>query len=389
MSDEDPGLDARFDRLRRAHESERPPDGLRRRLLDRAGRRGSKIPRPTRVREWLSRGGSPAAAAGVAACLWLGLSRFVADGSVVLSPSTDRHDLLPSAEPARSLSGRCPSPLPMLPWNAGEVEMGVQRAGFEVDVFESETDCGPLKRRFLVRAPVGVPSSWPVLIVLHDAGETAEMAQRWTSWWFDDPMMGEPGVVYANGSQNLLSTVSGPMNAGVWQTDEGTHPAVDDGEYLRNVVDRLRQKRNLAGGEVFLAGYGSGALMALVAAMRHPELYAGVAAFLPPRLPWKEDLGDGVEAVAHRSHLQFIFIELPNAPATDGSALATQWASALGLDPGPVRVMRGQLFDRVDSVLETGTALRIVRHSRELDPSLASDFDAPAAAWEFFHLPHR
>ena len=83
------------------------------------------------------------------------------------------------------------------------------------------------------------------------------------------------------------------LNAGVWQTDEGVHPAVDDHEYLRAIVDSLRERREgppdapqqlLAGdAEVFLAGYGSGAVMALAAAMQHPERYSGVAAFLTPR----------------------------------------------------------------------------------------------------------
>ena len=77
--------------------------------------------------------------------------------------------------------------------------------------------------------------------------------------------------------------------SGFWQTDpSGANRSIDDFEYLARVVERL-QERGLvewgtAGPEVYLVGYGSGAQLALEAAARHPERYAGVAALLPDKI---------------------------------------------------------------------------------------------------------
>jgi predicted esterase len=229
----------------------------------------------------------------------------------------------------------CPKPLPTSPWNQAEVGLGAKVSGLEAEVIETETDCGPLTRRYLVRVPAGDASSSPVLIVLHDAGENAEEVQLPTRWWFDDLAQRERAVlVYANGSQSVLRTENAWVNAGVWQTDEGAHPAVDDSEYLRAVVEQLREKRGLAqSGEVFLAGYGSGAVMALSAALRHPERYAGVAAFLPSRSPRKEDLDGAPGKVPRASRLHSVFVALPDAPSSDASAIASEWMAALGSEP--------------------------------------------------------
>jgi predicted esterase len=412
MSVKDPGLDAGFDGLRRAHRVEQVPEALRRRTLERARALRSRNRRGPRTREWLARGGLLGVAAGVAACLWLGVSLLVTSRSEDATSAPARLDLVPSAEPTAVMSRgaparRCPQPLPSSPWDLAELGAGARAAGFEAQVFESETDCGPLTRRYLVRVPSGGTSSSPVLIVLHDAGQTAEEAQLPTRWWFDDLAQRERAVlVYANGSPSVLSTVTGPINAGVWQTDEGAHPAVDDSDYLRDVVDQLRDKRQLARGEVFLAGYGSGAIMALTAALRHPERYAGVAAFLPPRLPWKEDLGVRPGPTEQGSRLRSVFIALPDAPRVDASALAVQWAAALGSELDAIRVTRVKPgFQRVDFSLTSGVQLRIVRLPREIDmfpPPGGGDpiarrssrarpsfLDGPGAAWEFFHQPPR
>ncbi|MEO8182771.1 MAG: hypothetical protein ABI895_28390 [Deltaproteobacteria bacterium] len=406
MNSKNPGLDASFDGLRRAHGSERAPEALRRRTLEQArSLRSLKNGRSTRPRPWLTRGGLLAVAAGLGACLWFGASLFVAHGLGDAASPPARPDVLPSAEPAGAPAPRCPQPLPTSPWDPAQIGMSAKVTGFEAEVFENETDCGPLKRRYLVRVPAGDASSSPVLIVLHDAGETAEEAQLPTRWWFEDLAQRKRALlVYANGSQSVLRMVSGPINAGVWQTDEGAHPAVDDSEYLRGVVEQLREKRHLARGEVFLAGYGSGAVMALTAALRHPERYAGVAAFLPSRLPWKEDLGAGPGPTERDRRLRSVFVALSDAPRTDASAIAVQWAAALGGEPGAIRVTWGKPgIQRVDSSLASGVALRIVRLSRGRDPfpapgggellprksSQASPtfFDGPGAAWEFFHQP--
>lgn len=413
MSSTDPRVDAGFDELRRAHQRVRAPDALRRRTLAQArSLRSPRNRRGTRARAWLTGGGLLGMAAGVAACLWLGVSLFVVHGARDAAPSPSAGGVVPSAEPSGLLRAepaglparRCSKPLPSPPADPTQIGSAAKATGFEADVVENQTDCGALKRRYLVRVPAGeASSSSPVLIVLHDAGESAEAAQLPTDWGFDDLAQRERAVlVYANGSPSVLGTASGPINAGVWQTDEGAHPAVDDSEYLRGVVEQLQEKRQLARGEVLLAGYGSGAVMALTAALRHPERYAGVAAFLPSRLPWKEDLGGAPRRTKQGSRLRSVFVALPDAPRIDASAIAVQWAAALGSEPGAIRVTRAKPgIQQVDSSLASGVALRIVRLSRELDSFLVpgdgeplprkaskanpSFFDGPGAAWDFFY----
>jgi poly(3-hydroxybutyrate) depolymerase len=294
--------------------------------------------------------------------------------------------------------------LPTSSWDPREIDLGATVTGLEGEVFTTETSCGSLTRRYLVRAPAGDAASAPVLIVLHDAGQSAEQAQIITRWWFDDLAQRERAVlVYANGSQTVLRGQNAWLNAGVWQTDEGAHPAVDDSEYLRGIVDHLQEKTGLAqSGEVFLAGYGSGAVMALAAALRHPERYVGVAAFLPTRPLRSEDLVGSPRPELGGGRLSSVFVALP-AAGTDASAIAVHWARALGSEAGAIRVTRERGIQRIDSSLASGVALRILRLSPEVDPfpvpgggdpltstaSRAGPFflDGPGAAWDFFHWP--
>jgi len=412
MSSRDPGIDASFAGLRRAHRLERAPDALRRRALARArSLRWSLNRRSTRARGWLAPGWLLGLAASVAGGIWLGVSRLTVDGPGAAPSQPPRFGVVPSAEPAGPPAKPvrpCPKPLPTSPWNQAEVGLGAKVSGLEAEVIETETDCGPLTRRYLVRVPAGDASSSPVLIVLHDAGENAEEVQLPTRWWFDDLAQRERAVlVYANGSQSVLRTENAWVNAGVWQTDEGAHPAVDDSEYLRAVVEQLREKRGLAqSGEVFLAGYGSGAVMALSAALRHPERYAGVAAFLPSRSPRKEDLDGAPGKVPRASRLHSVFVALPDAPSSDASAIASEWMAALGSEPSAIRVtQQPRGIQQLDSSLAGGVALRLLRLSHEVDPfpvpgggdpitrkaSQARPFflDGPGAAWAFFQRQSR
>lgn len=410
MMSREPGVDVRFERLRRAHRAERAPDALRRRALERA--RSTALPRQrrqTRAGEWLRRGGWLALAAGVTGGVWLGVSHFAIDGL-----ETSRRagsELVPQPEPAgpaEAPARRCATPLPSSPWNPGQLNLP-QGLRFEAAVFETATACGPLTRRYVVRVPTGYASSAPVLIVLHDAGEEAEHAPIPTRWWFEDVALRQHAVlVYGNGSPSVSGAAQGLNHAGVWQTDDTAHPAVDDFEYLRGVVDDLRGRRGLArSGEIFLAGYGSGAVMALAAAVRHPELFSGAAAFLPARSVRPGDLGVLARQAPGERRLRSIFVVLPAASAAGGedpSSLTWHWAAALGSTPGPVHVTRQELgVERVDTSLAGGTSLRLLRLSAKVDPfplpgggdpitRAASErrpffFDGPGAAWAFFRRP--
>jgi predicted esterase len=282
--------------------------------------------------------------------------------------------------------------------------------------------CGPLTRRYLVRtstehAPVSQVS--PVLIVLHDGGESPEQAQHTTRWWFDDVTERKFAVlVYANGGSFVKQTDGPGHHAAVWQTDVAAHPAVDDVAYLQAIVQDLRARRGLAKGEVFLAGYGSGAVMALAAALQHPDRYAGVAAFLPARLPHKEELGAALSApgqmplppVLNGYRLSSIFVVQRSVTGEDPSAVAFEWADLFGTRPGAVRVTPQKPgIRRIDTMLTDMDApggaralmpLRILRLPEQVDPfpapggmdalaRAASEkrphfFDGPGAAWDFF-----
>ncbi|HKO93491.1 MAG TPA: hypothetical protein VJU61_20195, partial [Polyangiaceae bacterium] len=403
---------ARFDGLRRAHSGERAPAALRRRVLARArATRSFKDRRGPRARGWLARGGLLGIAAGVAACLWLGVSLFVAESASErggLAPP--QLDVLPRAEPAgsRAAGGRCATRLPTSPWNPLDIDIGLRSSGFVGETFETATECGALTRRYVVWVPEGKDAaSAPVLLVLHDAGENPSQVQLSTRWWFLDLAQREHLVlVYANGSSSMSQDNSVLINAGVWQADGDTHPAVDDSEYLKGIVEHLRLQRGLArSSKVFLAGYGSGAVMALAAAMQHPDRYAGVAAFLPTRLPAKDDFGSSLPAASSPSTLKSVFIALPEVPGADASELALRWASALGKEPGGVRVKRPQPgVQRIESRLAGGISLEMLRLSPRVDPfpvpgggdpltrraskKNPSFFDGPGAAWALFRRPH-
>jgi poly(3-hydroxybutyrate) depolymerase len=414
MNARDPGTDASFEWLRRAHRSERAPDALRRRALERArDERSRGERRGPRARRWLARGSWLALAAAVTAGVWFGVSRTGLDGSGP-APTAAGDVVMPTAEPAPSPSSpACSMPLPRSPFDPAQVDFTAKTTGLQAGVFETETArCGPLTRRYLVRpsseqAPSS-PSS-PVLIVLHDAGQSPEQAQIATRWWFDDVSQRKFAVlVYANGAPILTQTGGPSLHVGIWQTDAAAHPAVDDFAYLQGIVRDLRAKRGLAQGEVFLAGYGSGAVMALAAALQHPDRYAGVAAFLPTRLPRKEELGAALSAPGQllppalgRHGLGSIFVAQPRAAGENPSAVAFEWAALFGSEAGPVRVTRQKPgIRRIDSTLVGGVQLRILSLPKQVNPfpdpggtdplaRAASEkrpdfFDGPGAAWEFF-----
>jgi poly(3-hydroxybutyrate) depolymerase len=285
-------------------------------------------------------------------------------------------------------------------------------------VVATQTACGPLNRRFLMQMQgrTGVAASSSALIVLHDEGESAGQAPLTTRWWFGGLAQRERILlVYAHGGPRANDNPVPYDRSSVWQTDDDAHPAVNDFEYLRAIVDDLRVQREgppdvppqllASNADVFLAGYGSGAMMALAAAARHPERYSGVAAFLPNRSlrPGELDLGAAARRAAGEHRLRSVLVAL--RAASDGAnedavAIAAEWAAALGIDASSARASRHDPgIVRIDSNLTGAVALRVLRLSAEVDPfplpggigeaRAASQarpffFDGPDAAWEFF-----
>lgn len=410
MNVKDPSSEASFEWLRCAHRAERAPDALRRRVLEQA--RGGRVRSPReipRAHPRLSHGSWLALAAAVvsvAAGVGLVVTRHVVDGPARFAAGPGA--VTPSAEPALpgspppAPSPACPQPLPLPRWDQAQLDPSAKLTGLEGQVLKTETrGCGTLERRYLVRLPAQPTPAAPVLIVLHDAGQSAEAGQIQTRWWFDDVTAQRGAVlVYANGGPIAPRQNGWQVNAGVWQTDAEAYPSVDDVAYLQAIIDDLRARPGLAQGDIFLAGTGSGAVMALVAALQHPERYSGVAAFLPTRAPRKAELGDALTAPAQR-RLRSIFIALPETAEQNASALASEWATLLGSPAARVRTTRQKPgISRIDTTLAGEVALRILRLPRQVDPfpppggaeplaRAASEkhpffFDGAGVAWEFF-----
>jgi poly(3-hydroxybutyrate) depolymerase len=198
--------------------------------------------------------------------------------------------------------------------------------------FDMETfSCGPIARRYLELAPrgVGSKSSAPVLIVLHDAGRSAEWARMDTRRQFEDVAQQEGFIlVYANAAPgSATNTQIG--NSGSWQGDSRTHPEVDDEEYLQRIVVDLLMRHVIDGNnDVYLAGMGSGARLALMAVAHHPRAYAGVAAFMP-----LEAQTIDVPTLEQPARLARVFFVLDAKSSLDRAALplARRWSRALGI----------------------------------------------------------
>ena len=205
--------------------------------------------------------------------------------------------------------------------------------GLTVHTFEQQTfTCGPLTRRYLEHLPprLEARSSAPVLLVLHDAGESAEAmhAQRARLDFERVAEEKDAIVIYANAAPGHATDVAVP-NSGAWQTDSRTHLEVDDVEYLGGVLADLEVRHVIDGNnDVYLAGYGDGAAMALDAAVRSSG-YVGVAAFQPSNLALASP---DVRRGSRLSRVMLVYRMPPRASAADWrtslSMIARRWSTA-------------------------------------------------------------
>jgi poly(3-hydroxybutyrate) depolymerase len=209
-------------------------------------------------------------------------------------------------------------------------------SGVSLHTFPVETpSCGPLVRRYLLQVPseLGPKARVPVLIVLHDTGKSAEFLRLDARWHFADLAKREGLVlVYANAAPGADTDVA-IGNSGGWQSDPRTHLEVDDEEYLQRILSDLVVRHVIDGdNDVYLAGMGGGARMALTAAAHQPGAYAGVAAFMPTRT---EDIDPPrFVAPAHLSRV-FLVLEAEGALADGPRTLARRWAAAFGISRSP------------------------------------------------------
>jgi pimeloyl-ACP methyl ester carboxylesterase len=307
-ADLDPSL---LTELRELHQSERAPAELERSVLERVlpARASGKEPFSARMRAWWNRaplgwtvlGATLGAVAAVV--LYLGALRL--DEPRLDEPHPGEPTL--SSEPARVLGSEPRSkavsdarrdahcPLDELPaelvYKAPRLEPPVRVDDLEIDNFEmSIPGCPALVRSAVNYVPstLSLPSRAPVLLFLHNGGDSAESGvwplRRQASL---EALAQREGfiVVYANAAP----AASRFLKSGFWQTDpEGANRSIDDFAYLARVVEHLEERglveQSAGGPDVYLVGYGSGARLALEAAARNPERYAGVAALLPDKI---------------------------------------------------------------------------------------------------------
>jgi pimeloyl-ACP methyl ester carboxylesterase len=337
-----------LEELRELHRSERAPAELERSVLERllpsrsrssqARSSRSSAPLGARVRAWCSR--APlgwtvlGATLGMAAlgAVYLADQTLSVEASRVLGPEP-RVEVAAEAHTAvqNVLGSSCP--LDDLPpgfaYEPSRMDPEAARAGLQLDTFAMPiAGCPDLVRRTLSYVPRGLTRG-PVVLVLHDGGDSAEGVRARQARGSFEALAEREGfsVVYANAAP----AAGRPPNSGVWCTDPGAHRSIDDFAYLSRVVERLGER---AGPAVYLVGYGSGAQLALEAAARHPERYAGVAALLPdqinmfPAPPRRAD--------TRLSRLLFVTLQAerpwaywPGVPLDVASI--DEWAVALGL----------------------------------------------------------
>jgi hypothetical protein len=294
--------------LRELHQSERAPAELERRVLGRLlpSRAHGKGPIGARLRAWWGRAPlavavlSAAAGMAVLGAVYLGLRGLhepardpSADERVTLGPE-------PQLEGAAQAHETVPCPLDdFAPGFAPEptrMEREAAAAGLQLDTFAMPIPgCPALLRRALFYVPPSLSGPrGPVLLVLHDGGDSAEGVRVRQAQVSFEALAEREGfiVAYANAAPAAARLPS----SGFWQTDPGANRAIDDFAYLARVIERLEEhvlavsggdwalKWGAAGPDVYLVGYGSGAHLALEAAARNPERYAGVAALLPDKI---------------------------------------------------------------------------------------------------------
>ncbi len=97
--------------------------------------------------------------------------------------------------------------------------------------------------------------SYPVLIVLHDAGEKAEaMLRRWSEAVDDGYIVVAPE----------------------WDSSHGYQYSTQDHDLVQSALRDVRARFNVDSDRVFLHGLGQGGTMAFDVGLSHPDLFAGV-----------------------------------------------------------------------------------------------------------------
>lgn len=251
--------------------------------------------------------------------------------------------------------------------------------------FEQPTrSCGALVRRYLCFVPraLGPRAAAPVLIMLHGSGSNAESARTLQTRERFEALAARDGfiVVYGNAAPGADTRADpGFPNTGAWRLRTDGGEQVDDVDYLERVLSDLAARGVIQGrNPVLLAGISIGGGLALAAAMRMPDRFAGIAAinpfvgYEPGRVP------DLARATLRRVLLAYSMGDpgLPDGYHSTLTALTTQWATAMGVPPAvlgaPRRTPLPDLLQEGDGYRGHGPAALATRLSR------ATRVDLPA-----------
>jgi polyhydroxybutyrate depolymerase len=128
-----------------------------------------------------------------------------------------------------------------------------------------------LLREYIYYAPDGLPKNAPLVVVLHGFTSSAEKIMKYSEM-NKLANANNFAVVYPQGTKDANSKT-------FWNVGYDFHSdvAVDDVDYIVQLVDHLHKKYKLSAKNTFLTGMSNGGEMCYLLACRHPEVFTATA----------------------------------------------------------------------------------------------------------------
>lgn len=384
--------DALLEELRQIHLGDRPSDAVRQRasrgvrermaaehedapLHEHAGADTHELVRGwtwmvrSRAAAWVPWAVVISAVSGVGAIV--ALSQTTEPPAVALvaepdpsSPGVERGLVRAPASSGASQQGPCPAGEA----NAGRAKQGevarpLERGVVSPRSFEqSVPGACAVARRYLEYVPEGLalPAAAPVLVLIHDASDSAEDLRDVQTLRRFDELARRDGFIAVYASALPDSTRRASRR---WRLENDPEPEIDDEAYLAQVLEDMR-RRGVLGSDTpaLLLGHGQGAELALRAAAHRPDLYYGVAALMP------ETSSEVVPQLGSEARLSRVLFM---SRSRDSRAMVHDWALALGIPhvaiersrpvPLPDRAVEGQAYADPDAVREGSLGSRVER----------------------------
>ncbi|MBN2525485.1 MAG: prolyl oligopeptidase family serine peptidase [Deltaproteobacteria bacterium] len=269
-------------------------------------------------------------------------------------------DVVPLPENSRPEETDWPLPLP---------------AGLTLHTFDQGTPrCGPIRRRYFQFVPASLPagSGAPVVMALHGSEGNAESFEGFYSHGRFVDLATQNGfiAVYGNAAPGPRSSTDPHiLNAHTWRTSIDDDGQVDDVAYLELVLNDMKSRGVISGdNDIYLVGLSNGGGMVLTAAAKRPDMFKGIASFMP-FVGWEPfivpDLtGTGLDRIIigiseHDPVLNAVYSEHLNCPEPSGcakyddilSSLPADFAKAMGL---PMDVIGNPTVVQLPNVVNEG-----------------------------------